>query len=223
ATSLPFSVDRLLRLVLDTASLASGSCIWREESAMKSSATHIDTQTRNRRRRIGWLSLTGLRRCLFYKPLAILMSILMLPAVSWMEGGGAGLLAFQSGGPIISGRSADTTSKSIIRKYCVNGVDYGPDLVQLEKDAVDSYLAYHGPLPPSDAHVIYELGRSDLRSAIRANMLAILLGIINKAPTSRTDHEQNLYNRLSTIVQQNEIALYTNAINEFRRWQSDPC
>jgi len=40
--------------------------------------------------------LTGLRRCLFYKPLAILMSILLLPAVPSMEGGGAGLLAFQT-------------------------------------------------------------------------------------------------------------------------------
>ena len=29
---------------------------------MKSSAAHIDTQTCNRRRRTGWLSLTGLRR-----------------------------------------------------------------------------------------------------------------------------------------------------------------
>src|SRR5262245_47676096 len=163
---------------------------------MNSSAAHIDAQTRNRRRRIGWLSLTGLRRCLFYKPLAILMSLLLLPAVSWMEGGGAGLLAFQSGGPSDSGCFADTTSKSIIRKYCVNDVPYGPDLVQLEADAVNMYLAEHG-LPPSEAHVIYDLGRSDLRSAIRANMLAILLGIIHKAPPSRTDHEQNLYNWLS--------------------------
>jgi hypothetical protein len=166
--------------------------------------------------------MTGLRRSLFYQPLAILMSILLLPVVSWMEGGGAGPRAFQSAAQTISGCDADVSSKSIIRKYCVNGVPYGPDLVQLETDAVNVYLAGHG-LPASDAHVIYDLGRSDLRSAIRGNMFVILRGIIGKPATSRTDHEKQLYNWFSAIVQQNEIALYTTAVNEFHRWQSDPC
>src|SRR5262245_45677852 len=158
---------------------------------MKSSAAHIDTQTRNRRRRIGWLSLTGLRRCLFYKPLAILMSILLLPAVPRMEGGGARLLAFQSGAPSDSGCVADVNSKSIIRKYCVNGVPYGPDLVQLESDAVSLYLAVHN-LPAADAHLVYDTGRSDLRDEARGFMMVILEAVIHKDASSRTPHEQNL-------------------------------
>src|SRR5262245_36172573 len=184
--------------------------------------TQPDGQTRHRKQRIGWLSSTGLRRCLFYKPLAILMSILMLPAVSWMEGGAAGLLAFQSGGPIISGCSADSTSKSIIRKYCVNGVDYGPDLVQLESDAVSAYLAFHA-LPATDAHLIYDTGRADLRDGVRGWIMSNLDGIIKLDPSKRNPHEQNLYKWLQALVQQNEITEYTEALNNFKKFQSDPC
>lgn len=189
-----------------------------------SSAIHTYVRSRHRRRGTGWLCLTGLRRCAIYKPLAILLSVLLLPAVSWIEGG-AGPRAFQSAAQIISSCAADPSSNSIIRNFCVTTpsgetFDYHNDLVQLEKDAVNSYLSEHR-LPPEDAHVIYDFGRSDLRSAVRANMLLILQGIITKA--SRDTHEQNLYKWLSINVQNNEISMYTNAINEFGKWQSNPC
>jgi hypothetical protein len=189
------------------------------------SAFRKKSSTNTRTRLIG---ISRLRRSLIYQPLAILMSILLLPAISWMDGGDAGPRPFQAAAQIISGCDADPSSTSIIRKYCVTTAsgetfDYHTDLIQLENDAVSAYLAEHG-LPPSDAHLIYDLGRSDLRSAVRANMLVILESIINKAPADRAQpHEQNLYNWLSTVAQNNEIALYTNAINEFDRWQSDPC
>jgi hypothetical protein len=109
---------------------------------------------------------------------------------------------------------------------------YTPDLIQLESDSVNAYLAGHN-LPGTDGHIVYDFGRTDLRDAIRGEMLTILVGIINKpatlCPTStpsltcRTTHEQNLYNWLQGLVQANEIALYTAAISEYNAWYVNPC
>ena len=109
---------------------------------------------------------------------------------------------------------------------------YTPDLIQLESDSVNAYLAGHN-LPATDGHIVYDFGRTDLRNAIRGEMLTILEGIINKpatpCPTTipsltcRTTHEQNLYNWLQGLVQANEIALYTAAINEYNAWYVNPC
>ena len=74
-----------------------------------------------------------------------------------------------------------------------------------------------------DASVVYALGRTDLRNEVRAYMVEILEGIIRKQPGARTDHEQNLHNWLQALVRQNEIALYTNAVNEYQRWRTNPC
>jgi hypothetical protein len=175
---------------------------------------------------MGWLNLTGLRRRLIYKPLAILMSLLLMPAVSWIDDSRGGPRPFHASAQVIGGCNADPSSKSIIRKYCVTTAagqtfDYHDALVRLESDAVNLYLNEHG-LPASDAAVIYDLGRSDLRSAVRANMLVILLSVIQKTPP-RTAYEQDLYNWLSALVQNNEVAMYTNALEEFGRYQSNPC
>jgi hypothetical protein len=169
----------------------------------------------------GSLNLTGLRRRLFYKPLAILMSILLMPVFSWMEGGGAGRRALQASAQTIESCSTPRGNK-IIQKVCVNGVPYGPDLNQLEADAVSLYLKERG-LPETDANLIYSLGRTDLRSAIRGEMLGILLGIINTPASARSDHEKRLYAWFEGLVKQNEIAEYTLALEEYRRFQADPC
>jgi len=118
-----------------------------------------------------------------------------------------------------------------IANGCFN-LGYTPDLIQLESDSVNAYLAGHN-LPATDGHIVYDFGRTDLRNAIRGEMLTILEGIINKpatpCPTTtpslscRTTHEQNLYNWLQGLVQANEIALYTAAINEYNAWYVNPC
>jgi hypothetical protein len=56
----------------------------------------MDPQTRTRKRLASRLTITSLRGCLIYKPVAILMAILMLPAISWMQGGGASTRPFQA-------------------------------------------------------------------------------------------------------------------------------
>ena len=85
-----------------------------------------------------------------------------------------------------------------------------------------AYLGLHN-LPPDDAHIIYDYGRADLRNAIRGVIFNILLGIIDTPASKRTSHEQNLYNWLQSLVQQNEIEEYKLAIAQFHSWQTDPC
>jgi hypothetical protein len=163
--------------------------------------------------------VAGLRRSAVFQPLAVLMTILMLPVFSWFEDGGQGTRPFQAAAQqlgCVGGPGA------IIKQYCVNGISYSDDLSQLERDAANAYLGLH-LLPPTDAHIIYDSGRSDLRSAVRAQMITTLLEIVKTPASSRTPHEQTLYNWFSSLVQANEIALYQNAVNEFSRWQADKC
>ena len=169
------------------------------------------------------LTVTGLRRWILYEPLAILLVIMLLPVFSWLDTkAGPAPHPFQAAAQ--ASYCNPTPSNAVLRVDCPAGQlgnTFG-DLYQLETDAVNAYLAEH-KLPATDAHVIYDYGRSDLRDEIRANMLAIILGIANKPSSQWTAHETNLYAWLQSLVQQNEIALYTNAQNEYNRWQNDPC
>ena len=119
--------------------------------------------------------------------------------------------------------AAQTTSLSSTSRIFQNCL--GPicaDLFQLENDAVNTYLALH-ELPATDAQIIYNYGRADLRNDVRGIIFALLLAIIAKPASQRTPHEQNLYLWLQSRVQENEIAEYTLAINQYDYWRTDPC
>src|SRR5215471_16248304 len=88
------------------------------------------------------LTVASLTRWLIYKPLAILMAILLAPGLSWM-GSGAGARPFQASAQIQL-QGCASTNNSIIQTYCANGVIYFNDLVQFESDSVAAYLAMHG-------------------------------------------------------------------------------
>ena len=188
----------------------------------------MQTEYARHKRILPWLTVINLRRSLIHKPLAVLMSILLLPALTWMESGGAGARPFQARAEGVQGCAS--TTNSIIQSYCANGVVYYNDLVQLESDSVSAYLALHN-MPQSDSQLIYSAGRTDLRTAVRAVMLSSLLGIIQMAPAAatcgppncRSTHQQNLFNWLQALVQTNEMTMYTNAINQFQTWEADPC
>jgi len=181
----------------------------------------MQSQTRTRKLRRRRPTVISLRQSLVYQPLAILMAILMLPALSWVESGGAGARPFQASAQIqLQGCAA--TGNTIIRNYCANGVVYFTDLTQFEKDSVTAYLALHN-IPQSDAHVIYDYGRSDLRSAVRGVMMTTLQGIFALPASQRTPHQQSLYDWMQGLVQSDEISMYQNALSSFRSWQADPC
>jgi hypothetical protein len=273
----------------------------------------MESQTRTRKRLASRLTITSLRGWLIYKPLAILMAILMLPAISWMQGGGAGTRPFQAyaqiaplsvnclpttgpttvgqawssictaangtppyswsitsgalpagisgpspasggftdlggtpttpgsyswvitatdfngstatasfGGTLNSVQGCASTTNTIIQNYCGSGSPLQNDLVQLESDAVNLYLAMH-QLPATDAQLVYQYGREDLRNDIRGAMMTILKAIILEPASQRSTHDQNLYSWLQTMVRQNEIAEYTQALNNYNSFKNDPC
>lgn len=155
-------------------------------------------------------SVLRLKRTFIFRPLAailtLLVTLLLLPPL-----------------PPVHAQTVVPTNPII--QTCIAGGVIGPicsDLVQLEGDGVNAYLGLHN-LPPADAQNIYDYGRRDLRDAVRGTMFNILLGIIAEPASARTAHEQNLYNWLQGLVQQNEIAEYTQALGQFNDWQSDPC
>ncbi|MBV8069266.1 MAG: hypothetical protein JO270_05135 [Acidobacteriaceae bacterium] len=174
--------------------------------------------------------MSGIRRWFLFHPLAVAMSVLLIPSLSWFESLagiplGSGANSFQASAQSSGGTGCGAASATaIIRTNCVNGQLFNlfGDLNQLESDSVNAYLGLHG-LPATDASVIYTYGRQDLRDAIRASMFTQMVAIIKKAPSERTPHEQTLFNWLQLLVQQNEIALYTNAIAESDRFFADPC
>lgn len=175
-----------------------------------------------------FIGVSRIARSFIYRPVAILLAVLLVPSISWFEGLsgislGAPARSFQASAQIpIQGCNSPRGNK-IIRHICVgNYIDTGGDLDQLESDAVNAYLGEHG-LPASDAELIYSEGRTDLRNAIRAEMLTILLGIITKPASARTQHEQNLYLWMQAIIQQDEIAEYSSALAEYQKWKNNPC
>ena len=171
------------------------------------------------------LGISRLRRSLIYQPLAAFIAVLLVPSISWFESTvgiplGPTARAFQASAQSVGGCTGN--GNKIIQQVCVNGIDYHADLDQLESDAVTAYLTVHN-LPAADAHLIYDTGRTDLRNAIREFMMIILEVIIREDASQRTPHEQNLYNWLQSLVRQNEITEYTQALTNFSSFRNDPC
>ena len=163
------------------------------------------------------LNVGGLRRWVVYQPLALIMAILLLPSLSWIEGAGA--RAFQANAQV---GGCTSTTNSIIQSYCVGTTSYFTDLTQMEQDAVNAYLAAH-ILPASDAHIIYDQGRTDLRTGVRGFMLTILMGAIRTPASQRTAHQQSLVNWIQSVAWADEIGQFTTSLNTFKAWEADPC
>jgi hypothetical protein len=159
--------------------------------------------------------LSRLQQSAISRPLAVILAVLLLLLPTYPGFEGTTVVG-------ASQAAAQVVTNTIIQNYCVGGTCYINDLSQLESDAVNAYLGFHN-LSSSAAGIIYNYGRTDQRDAIRAQIVSILLGIINTPASQRTMHQQNLYNWLQALVQQNEIAEYTQALNQFELWQSNPC
>jgi hypothetical protein len=156
------------------------------------------------------ISVFRLGRSFIHGPLAVILLSLLPPMLPSLPDGM---------GPRLFQAAAENTNNRIFQN-CLGPIC--ADLIQLEDDAVKGYLQLHR-IPLEDAHVIYALGRADLRSEIRAYMFNILITIISTVPAARTPHRQRLYDWFLGLVHQNEIAQYTVAYDEFLKWKNNPC
>src|SRR5262245_34748224 len=157
---------------------------------------------------------TAMRRSLYFRPLALALAFMLLriPLLAPI-----GLVQPAFAGVDPCSPSADR----ILQDNCPDGV---PDLVliKFEQDTVDDWLTAHR-MPLSNAALIYQHGRSDLRSEIRSEIYVRILAIINKSQVERTPEEQYLFLWFRQQVADKEVGLYQHAVDERDRWKNDPC
>ncbi len=96
------------------------------------------------------------------------------------------------------------------------------DLQQFENDAVSTYLQLHH-IPQSESNFVYQYGRADLRNAIRGLMFDDLLRIIQEDPSTRTPHEQAIFDWFKGVVYNLELADYKAAAADADAWKANPC
>jgi hypothetical protein len=161
----------------------------------------------------GGISVVRITRSFIYRPLAVILAIVLLPMLCRYQGD-SGIWSSEASAAALPG------SKTVIQNHGIGPI--ASDLVQLENKAVAAYLGLH-KLPDSDANIIYTYGRSDLRGAVRGLMFDILMGIIETPASERKKPEKALYEWFQRLVQQNEIEYYKLALDQFGAWERDPC
>ncbi len=168
------------------------------------------------------LSVGGLQRAVFTKPLALLLALMMLPPE--MPVLGRFSLASKAHAQTISvcGRQATILQIGPLGSP-TTGCEQRAEA--FEAEAVTDFEAQYN-LKTGDGNLIYSLGRSDLRMDFRAFMFNKLLNAITSS--SRTPAEQGMYDYFQSLVQQHQIALYTAAtkdrdlfLNDFCHWVPD--
>ncbi len=91
-------------------------------------------------------------------------------------------------------------------------------LDDVEAQAIDDLLAMH-QLPASDKDRV--IGWE--RDAIRALIYTRLMEMIQKDPAERTQTEQDIVDQMAEIVKQRRIAAAQYSINEYTKWDNNPC
>src|SRR5262249_12730281 len=105
-----------------------------------------------------------MRRSIFYQPLAAFLAVLLLPPFAWVTGAGHISLAkaqFDVGCAPAAGRIIQDLGGLCDANFAIPSAD----VLQFERDTVNGWLTAH-QLPQSDSAVIYQYGRSDLRSEL---------------------------------------------------------
>lgn len=170
-----------------------------------------------------WLSLAKTRQLLVYKPIAVLLAILLSPFSAWFQPANAPNPT-QARAQTPTTTYCDTTLSGNVN--CIFDIRGGngtiPELIQLEKESVDAYLLTHG-LPLSEGPKVYQFGRQDLRSAVRAVIYSKLLNIILTPAATRSTYEARLYRWLQEHVQANEILLGEKTLQHFNTFKTNPC
>jgi hypothetical protein len=167
-----------------------------------------------RSRRGAPLSTAARRRSLFFRPLALVLSFLLL-RIPLLAPSGLVQPAFAAVDP------CSPSANRILQDICPDGTPDGI-LIKFEQDTVDDWLTAHR-MPLSNAALIYQHGRSDLRSQIRAAMYARILAIIDKSEKDRTLEEEYLFLWFRQLVQDKEVGLFQHAVDERNRWEKDAC
>lgn len=158
-----------------------------------------------------------MRNSAFYQPVAVLAAFLVLPWTAFVTGSRNN--SFQAKGQIVILSCKGT---GLIKNLCADNT--APSSIQaisdFETTAINNWLDAHS-LPHDNT--VFDYGRADLRNELKAFLLASIVGIIQKPAAQRTANEQAAYDWLQGNLQQLEIKYYTAAIDEWTKFQNDPC
>jgi len=153
----------------------------------------------------------NIRTAFFYRPLAIGLALMLLPRAPLV--GPLSMVSEAAAQVVLCSPSANR----IFQARC--GAT-GTDPSDFEREVVHAYLRAH-QIPLSDEPLVYQHGKKELRNTIRALMLVRMQGNINAA--NRTADETSMYNWLRQKVWDNEKALYSHAVANYKAWNANPC
>jgi hypothetical protein len=156
--------------------------------------------------RIPALSPTQLKGALFMKPMAFLLALTLMPKA-----------------PVLRSVSLAPTASAIT--ICSPGKEnilQNPCHPIFETEGVNAYLTAH-QIPLADAPLIYQYGRSDLRSELRAFLFMRMLNVIHKPAAERTSSEQFMYDWFLGKVWDAEKAYHQSAWDDATSWLNNAC
>ena len=139
---------------------------------------------------------------------------LLVPAVF-----GAGLLQAAPPVSIQAAGGCSPASGRIIQQVCDTG-SVDNDVLLFEDEIIADWLTTH-EIPLIQSPLIYQYGRTDLRSELRSVMLLRLMEIANKPV--RTAHETAVYNWFQNRVWMVEKAFWTKAVALRNQFLANPC
>jgi hypothetical protein len=186
-----------------------------------------------------FLGIGRMRTRFFYKALAqslaqLLFLMLFVPDLPVIGPVVAPRAHAQTGGSACS-NSVNPGQSQILQSVCsyiTPAGQYNPlvfnatpptaALQQFESDTVQSFLTLHG-LPSTDASLIYQYGRTDLRTQLRGYMFGRLLSISLEGASQRTANEQTVYEWFRLQMSALEYALLQAAIADHNNWVASPC
>jgi hypothetical protein len=150
-----------------------------------------------------------MRKDWFRSPLAILLAVFLIPGIPpflpLLSKASATSLCLSSSPPNGQGSILQTCSSD-------------PDLETL---ALQDWLTRHD-IPLTDLSLVYQYGRSGLRSELRAQLFTYLMSIIKKGK-DRTTTEIQIYDWFQGVVGQLEQAQYLAAVTDRNNWEANKC
>jgi Dockerin type I domain len=157
-----------------------------------------------------------MRNSAFYQPAAALAAVLILPWMAFVTGGYNNPFMAKGQITIVSCKGT-----GLIKNLCAGSAPSNPQAISdFETAGINNWLDAHS-LPHDNTVLTY--GRADLRNELKAFLLASLVGIIQTPAAQRTANDQAVYDWLQANLQQLEIQYYTAAINEWNKFQNNPC
>jgi hypothetical protein len=171
-----------------------------------------------------------LRTFFFFKPMAIVLALSILPPefTNWSLTARAEAATpvlklttncIQAGGQFLMQLVCNGDTRFVPPSFSLRA-----EIQTFESDTIKQFLAlYQLPNSDSDVAFFYAHARSGLRSTLRAFLEVRMADITLKDPATRTANETTVYNWFLDRVWQHEKHMYQSALDDRNAWAHDHC